>query len=96
MAASLLLLGQVPVAHVMSSIRPGAADLPIPTEEEHRSLIAERASQAQVTQRHRKHDTYQETAAPPPSYRMVIPAAHALTLAVPPSVFPGAPRPLRC
>jgi hypothetical protein len=96
LTACLLLLGQVPVAHVMSSIRPGAVDMSIPTEEEHRSDTAERVWQAQVALRHRKQVTYQETVEPPPSYRTVIPAAHAVTLTVPPPVFSGAPRPLRC
>lgn len=94
--ACLLLLLQVPVAHVSSSIRPGAADTPIPTEEEQRTDAAERVGQAQAALRHRKQVTYQETVEPAPSWRphaaTPLPAAYV----IPPSVFPGAPRPLRC
>ena len=95
--ACLLLLGQVPVAHVASSIRPGAADTPIPTEEEQRTDVAEKVWQAQVSLRQRRHVTYQETVVPAPSAR--VPRPPRLSVSPdrpPPSVFPGAPRPLRC
>ena len=96
LGASLLFLGQVPVAHVMSSIRPaGVADTPIPAEEE-RSDTAERVGQAQVSLRHRRHVTYQETVEPPPSWGLHPAAVLAPAYLIPPSVFSGAPRPLRC
>jgi len=97
LGASLLFLGQVPVAHVTSSIRPpSAADTPIPAEEEQRGDTAERVWQAQVSLRHRRHVTYQETIEPPPSWGLHPPAVLATAYLIPPSVFSGAPRPLRC
>jgi hypothetical protein len=96
LGACLLLLGQAPLAHVMSNVRPAAADTPVPVEEEQRSDTAERVWQAQVSLRHRKHVTYQETVEPLPSWELhshaVVAAAHAIS----PAVFAGAPRPLRC
>lgn len=95
--ASLLLLGQVPVAHAVLSIRPGAADTPIPTEEEQRTEVAERVCQTQVSLRHRRHIVYQETVEPVPAYRLHdAPALQVSFDRPPPSVFAGAPRPLRC
>ena len=97
LGASLLLLGQAPVAHVMSSLRPaGAADTPIPAEEEQRSDTAERVWQAQVSLRHRKHVTYQETIQPAPTWGLHPATPRPAASVVPPSVFSGAPRPLRC
>ena len=97
LGASLLLLGQAPVAHVMSSIRPaGVADTPIPAEEEQRSDTAERVWQAQVALRHRKHVTYQETVEPAPSWGLHPATLLSAAYVIPPSVFSGAPRPLRC
>lgn len=97
LGASLLLLGQAPVAHVMSSIRPaGLADTPIPAEEEQRSDTAERVWQAQVALRHKKHVTYQETVEPAPSWGLHPATPVSAAYRIPPSVFSGAPRPLRC
>lgn len=95
--ASLLLLGQVPVAHAVTSIRPGAADIPIPTEEEQRTEVAERVCQTQLALRHKRHIVYQETVEPTPAYRLHGAAVLQHSFDRPsPSVFAGAPRPLRC
>lgn len=91
-----LLLGQVPVAHVASNLRPGAADLPIPVEDQQRSDAGERVWQAQVALRHRKQVTYQETVEAPVTRGYPPPMRLAAPLAIPPTVYSGAPLPLRC
>lgn len=93
---SVLLLTQVPVAHVVASLRP-ATELPVPAEEEQRTVPAEKASEVELAARHRRHATYQETIEPVPLPALYHGERSRAAMHHPaPRHFTGSPPQLRC
>lgn len=93
---SVLLVTQVPVAHVVASLRP-ASQVPLPTEEEQRSDPAEKASEIELSAKYRRHATYQETVEPVPSPALYHGERARAAMHHPaPQHYRGSPPQLRC